>query len=241
MDGSLPECGFVCNVSQVGSEYPRVVLIAFTLAEAESAPDAMELSLEDFESREPRGESVLFDVFHAYLPLSLRSSLYKTCYSGYINVFRVVGHMFKTGMPSADAIDMELLRMKRSLGTVPMEFFDSRTIQFYTQKGGKVEYVLDAITDSCRQQSSEAGDGSFDELVEEDWNEDGPSEWVLSWRRLPKCANDGEFDLVRWMLGLDPRVPWGPYESPFTSCGKLRTEEDEMSGEDMVDGYEMSE
>jgi hypothetical protein len=207
----------------------------------------MEMSLYSFERGQPLDTSMLFDVQHEYLPLPLRAQLYKTFYSGFINVFRVAAHLFKTGIPTAQALNDELFRMQMGMRTVPMEYFDFRATQAYTKKGGRVEYVLDAITDCARQQSAEAGDGTFNELVEEDVEGLDPGEWALSWRRLPVCANDGEFDLVRRMLGLDPKVGWGPYEHPSlgksTSRGFMFGDSDEDEGdsedeEDEEDRYE---
>ncbi|KAH9486166.1 hypothetical protein JR316_0000230 [Psilocybe cubensis] len=71
-------------------------------------------------------------------------------------------------------------------------------------KGAKVEYALDLLTNTARDQSP-FGDGTFDEMGLEDYD------------KLPRCDNDLAFGFVREKLGLDPRLQWGPYSS-IASC-----------------------
>jgi hypothetical protein len=89
---------------------------------------------------------------------------------------------------------------------------------FYLRKGGKVEYVLDAIVDIAREQSP-FGDGTFeetfdcdeeDDLQQEEEGDGGGGARELAYRELKACRNDLEFGIVRWNVGL--RGPLGPYE-----------------------------
>lgn len=67
----------------------------------------------------------------------------------------------------------------------------------YVTRGGRVEYVLDAIFDYAREQFN---DESFEDIYSDNYE------------KIPSCANDWRFDhLVRQKLGLDPLQHWGPY------------------------------
>lgn len=88
------------------------------------------------------------------------------------------------------------------------DVLDSRTIpcharvalqpdsQAYVMQGGRVEYVLDAITSYAKDQID---DGDFVDTFSNDLE------------NIPICANDSRFGLVRQKLGLDPQQRWGPY------------------------------
>ncbi len=74
---------------------------------------------------------------------------------------------------------------------------------FFFNKGGKVEYALDAITSGASDQSM-IGDRDFYATF-------GDDEAFVA---LPTCTNDNEFGLVRRMVGLDPKKQWAPYNRP---------------------------
>nr|GAT49091.1 predicted protein [Mycena chlorophos] len=78
--------------------------------------------------------------------------------------------------------------------------FLSRTSSFYLNHGGRIAFAFDAIT-GCALDHSTIRGGDHEEIFgnEEDYTS------------LPRCANDLEFQLVRVMLGLNPRQRWGPY------------------------------
>jgi hypothetical protein len=115
--------------------------------------------------------------------------------------------------------------------TTPSEYLDFRSVRFYIDKGGRIEYVLDCVTSLAREQSADTGDGTFDEMMAEDLGQ-GPGGDELPWRGLPRCANDVEFDLVRGMLGLDQTNVWGPYYTAAERFGFGDEPEDGMDGSD---------
>ena len=80
-------------------------------------------------------------------------------------------------------------------------------VQFYFDKGGRVEYVLDATVDVAREQSS-LGDGTFEDTFDHDAGEDGKP---LGYKELERCANDLEFGGVRLGFGIGVGLGWGPY------------------------------
>jgi hypothetical protein len=76
-------------------------------------------------------------------------------------------------------------------------FFTTTAIKYYFGKGALTDYALDAVLHGAEEESS-LGDGTFDEMYEED-DEFGLSQ---QWRSFPECANDLKFQLVRRKLGL---------------------------------------
>ncbi|KAF8181840.1 hypothetical protein BJ912DRAFT_979312, partial [Pholiota molesta] len=66
---------------------------------------------------------------------------------------------------------------------------DARNVNFYINKGGRVEYALDAIIHAAKEQSV-LGDGSFDKLWD---NPDDTRDGGMV--NMPKCANDLAFSL----------------------------------------------
>jgi len=75
-------------------------------------------------------------------------------------------------------------------------------VRYFLRKGGKVEWALDHVTNSIKEQVS---DGSWDEQWDD---EEFESE---EWRTLPRSVNDFEFRLVRRQLGLSQNQTWSPY------------------------------
>ncbi|KAJ3903527.1 hypothetical protein F5879DRAFT_145248 [Lentinula edodes] len=84
-------------------------------------------------------------------------------------------------------------------------------VPFYLEKGGRIDYVLDAFT---RNAEDRINDGDIDESYEHEKH----------WINLVKYANDEKFSLVREKIGLDPSKRWGPY---FDCC-----REDDIDSED---------
>ncbi|KAK0461730.1 ankyrin repeat family protein [Desarmillaria tabescens] len=153
--------------------------------------DIMPDSLEYFTPRQAIDiHTLLLVVASDYLPQQLHSSLYKTFYAGYISIFGALYNLLENSSASF------------SLDIVNQVARNDFSADFYFQRGGKVEYALDAITDSALNQSL-LGDGEFHAVFDDD----------KDYRALPKCANDLEFQLVRDMLGLTADRPWGPYSS----------------------------
>ncbi|KAG6908197.1 hypothetical protein DXG01_005786 [Tephrocybe rancida] len=121
----------------------------------------------------------LMDLSTSYIPEHLYPSFNKTFYEGFQSVF----------------VMTELLLEKRkeafTKDVVARLIAGRDKVRFFLDEGGKVEHVLDAITDLAKGESS-LGDGEFEETFGED------AEYV----KLPTCDNDLALGLVRRMLGL---------------------------------------
>lgn len=152
-----------------------------------------------FTRGQPLSASEFLHFAFDYIPPALRQEIYKAFYIGFHTIFKAVSQVLKTpGIPTPEAVMAAGLEL------------DPGAVNFYLGKGGKVEYVLDAIVDTAREQSS-LGDGTFEETFdydEGDSEEDGAGR--IGYRELRACRNDLEFGIVRWSVGL--RGPSGPYE-----------------------------
>jgi hypothetical protein len=158
--------------------------------------DGMGMDVDYFEAGKPLSAEEIPFTNAEYLPLALRVQIDKSFYQGYRSLFLVVAHILKdsaNGMPTPARV------LAQGLGG------DARNVKFYVNKGGRVEYALDAIIHAAKEQSV-LGDGSFDRLWD---NPDDVRDGGMA--NMPKCANDLAFSLVRKMLGLDPTFASGPY------------------------------
>ncbi|SJL02411.1 uncharacterized protein ARMOST_05738 [Armillaria ostoyae] len=174
--------------------------------------DMMPDNLEYFTPRQVIDiRTLLLDVASDYLPLQLHSSLYRTFYAGYISVFGALYDLLQNSNASF------------SLDKVNQVARNDISTNFYFQRGGKVEYALDAIIDGALDQSW-LGDREFHAIFDTD----------KDYMALPKCANDLEFQLVRDMLGLTADRPWGPYNGRrnYDPFEKYVDSEDEGEDED---------
>ncbi|KAG7447836.1 uncharacterized protein BT62DRAFT_993416 [Guyanagaster necrorhizus] len=124
-----------------------------------------------------------------YLPPALQRRMFKS-YIGFTTVFKVIHKILRN--------DTQVPTLRDIKHDAALE----RDISFFKSEGGRVEYVLDALT-TIAKKNSRLRDGTFYKTF-------GNDEDFL---RLPECVNDDEFEMVRVMLGLDPSVGWGPYHS----------------------------
>ncbi|KAK0190556.1 ankyrin repeat family protein [Armillaria mellea] len=186
---SLNKYGCTCGRCSDGWLSPRM---RFQLScQAGFFRDIMPDGLEYFTPRQIIDIPTLL-LANDYLPLELHSSLYKTFYAGYISVFGALYDLLHNSNASESfALDKVNQVARNDIST-----------KFYFQRGGKVEYALDAISGAALDQSW-LGDGEFHAIFDDDQN----------YMALPKCANDLEFQLVRDTLGLTADKPWGPYDS----------------------------
>jgi hypothetical protein len=159
--------------------------------------DSMGMDLDYFKAYKPLSVHEIPTLNTDYLPLALRQQMYKSFYQGYRSMFLATTHVLRN---AANGIPTPARVLAQALATEP------RYVSFYIDKGGRVEYALDAIIDTAKGQSI-LGDGSFDDL----W--DNPEEVGddAGFVNMPKCANDLAFGLVRYKLGIDPGVARGPY------------------------------
>ena len=81
----------------------------------------------------------------------------------------------------------------------------------YVNQGGRVEYVLDAITSNTKDSHDDGDDAeTFSDDLE----------------KIPSCANDSQFALVRQKLGLDPHQRWGPYYDADPEADEMDEDDD---------------
>ncbi len=153
-----------------------------------------------------------------FISPSLYPSLYLSFYRGFTAVFRAAFDILKRSSPfTADIVRSHALSAY------------SHETTFFFDKGGNVEYALDAITSDSRDQSM-VGDREFYTTFGDD------DKFVA----LPTCANDNEFGLVRRMVGLDPEKQWGPYRQPDDDDEDMYKDEND-SDEDMDDDVDTSD
>jgi hypothetical protein len=156
------------------------------------------MDIPPFTRGEPLSASQFITQFQFdYILLALHQEIYKTFYIGYATMFEAIAHIFKTpSVPTSEAV------LFAALG------INAGAVQFYLGKGGKVEYALDAVVDTAREQST-LGDGTFEETFDIEEGDLGGGD-RLGYRELGACRNDLEFGIVKWNVGLQGR--WGPYE-----------------------------
>jgi hypothetical protein len=156
----------------------------------------MEYSGIQWVARQPCStEDIEMETCLSFIPPHLHSQIFQTFYKGLQVVFRAI---LET-LLAPPAIPLPAV-VFRSLT------LNDRSAAFYFNKGGSVEYALDCVLHTAKEQSSAYGDGTFEEAWEDDENMGD------DYSALPKCANDEDFELARKMLGLDPGIEWGPYE-----------------------------
>ncbi|KIJ65695.1 hypothetical protein HYDPIDRAFT_39613 [Hydnomerulius pinastri MD-312] len=160
-----------------------------------------------------------------YIPRYLFPHLYKTFYKGNLAVFKGISLVLgRSGLQSANHSNLLATCIPTPAAVLAtlendgwFDYFDTQAVRFYLQRGGRVEYALDAITHRSKEMSS-LGDGDFDAMWDgsgihaAENSEDEASETSQLWRSLPHCNNDLEFGMVRRQLGLNPRASWGPYD-----------------------------
>lgn len=178
--------------------------------------------LELFKSHNPISSSELFHIAFDYIPQTLRCEIYKPFYIGFCTIFRATRNILVTlKIPTPGVVVTEALAL------------DAEAVQFYTvDKGGKVEYVFDAMVAMARKQSS-LGAGTFEEIFDHD---EADKEGVgAGYRALGKCLNDLEFGIVRRKIGLVPNIRWGPYQDTKEGDKGMEVDEDEDKDEDEDD------
>jgi hypothetical protein len=124
------------------------------------------------------------DRFLRYIPFSFK--VHKTFYSGYNSVVIIIGNIL--GSKSPDNIP-DIASIGRY--TVRLGHYNTRDLDFFTQKGGRFRHALDCIISIA---SDEEGSRRDDSVV--------PSSESQGVADLPHCANDLAFDLVRKKFGL---------------------------------------
>lgn len=75
----------------------------------------------------------------------------------------------------------------------------------YLEKGGRVEYAMDAVLAQSSEDSEVTGDGGFIVELEEAGVD------VQELHNMPKCENDNDYCLLLRRMCDDGLVPSGPY------------------------------
>lgn len=150
------------------------------------------MGLSTFKPRQPLSASELIHPALDYIPSTVRRQN-KTFYIGVFTIFNAIAQILKTpSIPTPQAVVAVAL------------VFNAEAVQFCLDKGGKVEYVLDAMVDVARGESC-LGDGTFEDTFDQE-GEGGK----LGYRGLERCVNDMEFGGVGLGVGIG-EARWGPY------------------------------
>jgi hypothetical protein len=168
----------------------------------------LRMDLSTFRPAQLLSTSNLFHPALGYIPPTLRRQK-KPFYIGVSTILDGIAHVLKTpsGIPTPEAVM-----------TAAMDI-NAGAVQFYMGKGGRVEYVLDAVVDVAKGESS-LGDGTFEDTFDHEEGEEGGQ---LGYKKLERCANDLEFGGVRLGVGIgDSEGFAGPY------VDREEFEEDEM-------------
>ncbi|KAF7289340.1 Ankyrin repeat family protein [Mycena indigotica] len=176
--------GCTCGQCTGGWLSPRM---RFQLScKAAYAMDTMPEFYDEFTQGKPGDLTQLYYLHSDYIPPTFQSNFYLSFYEGYCNVFRAIYELLES---TDEILSVETVE-RRLPGT-----------SYYLRKGGRIEFVLDAITNTAYEASA-LRDNEHEEIFGED----------EGWTALPTCANDLDFQLVRTVLGLIPGKRWGPYQ-----------------------------
>ncbi|KAF7297896.1 Ankyrin repeat family protein [Mycena chlorophos] len=172
--------------------------------------DMMPYNYDQFKRGQVASLDDFFDVQASYIPRRFQPDFYLSFYKGYCDIFTAAYEFMHA--------------TKEVLSESAIQPYLSHDSMFYFNKGGRIAFAFDAMTDCARDQSA-LGDGMHEETFAD--SED--------WTSLLTCVNDLQFQLVRVMLGLNPREQWGPYDHGFGARGGgLDDEMDEDSEDDFV-------
>jgi hypothetical protein len=112
------------------------------------------MDIDRFTSHHPFSSELLHSTLD-YLPPTLQHEICKTFYIGLHTNFRAAYLILETPghIPTS--------RMTLVLATA----LEGRAVQFYLGESGEAEYVLDAVVDYAKEESS-LGDGTFEETFD---------------------------------------------------------------------------
>ncbi|PPQ99871.1 hypothetical protein CVT26_009315 [Gymnopilus dilepis] len=174
-------------------------------AEAAILEDMMAMHVPNLPSKRPlsKDDTFCYSVFD-YIPPIIKQKIFKTFFVGAQTVFDAIYRLLEISK------DDTLLNTK-TIAEAAITL-DSKAFPYFLAKGGKIEYVLDALVDVSKEQSV-LGDGTWDEGYDLEYcpGEIKNGESAVEFSALPKCANDLEFELIRNKFGLASNVRWGPY------------------------------
>ncbi|KAG6818958.1 hypothetical protein H0H93_016876 [Arthromyces matolae] len=129
--------------------------------QAALAKDMMEDDMRTFQRGVPLSASDFLLSSTDYIPPPLRNSILKTFYVGYQSIFDTIYNFLEQTQQPLSKMSI-LLRCQGAAG-----------VSFYFGKGGQIEHAFDAITHISEEQSS-LGDGTFEEL----WEEEGHEQYI---------------------------------------------------------------
>ncbi|EMD30885.1 hypothetical protein CERSUDRAFT_100894 [Gelatoporia subvermispora B] len=215
--------GCTCGQCVAGWLSPRIKCRLFVTAEM--FHDVMDACKPTFVSRRPLDPKLCgWCSAVDYIPAHVWPGLYKSFYQAYRLVVIAVAHVL--GKPGDRCLPLPRVVPSALLSGEVKHYADHWSqdrAQFFFDKGGRVEYALNYITDVALDQSP-LGDGWSDEIREDD----------EEWNALPKCTNDLAFVMARQQLGLDPSQKWGPYYFPWDMTGEVHMDDDD-DNDDMLE------
>ncbi|KAJ7746590.1 hypothetical protein B0H16DRAFT_1320895 [Mycena metata] len=184
---SKKKWGCTCDKCHGGWLSPRTMIRLHDAAEV--GGDTVLDDIDEVVPREPM-ETVFieFHPFLSYIPLRLWRDMYKTFISGYSVVFRTIARLLsRCILPTETTVLAEAVDN--------FDYFENKSLKFYFDKEGRVEYALAAM-------ANYAEEDPFDLYVDDE-----------PFKKASRGVNDREFDIVKKMIGLNPKETWGPYSA----------------------------
>ncbi|DBA84876.1 hypothetical protein WJX77_010566 [Trebouxia sp. C0004] len=134
-----------------------------------------------------------------YVPLPLRERVSKSFAKGWHATLDIIAKLLEANvLPMATAVKATAeLPSQRPTA----QCCHPKAARFFLQKGGRVEYALDAILSHSRVEHEVVGNKAIyehDEFLEEN-------------AALPSCENDTDYNMVKRLLCNDGLEPNGPY------------------------------
>jgi hypothetical protein len=152
------------------------------------------------------------DVLH-YIPMELHIKMSPSFYRGYVLVFDAMVQVLlrdttdSSCIPTPAAITARLEELCReaevaapdakSLSSISLN--DVKDVERFFTAGGKVEFVLESLTDRAMEKSPVGSEYRRRRIFQEE-----EEEFERGVAELPTCKNDLDFELVRFKLGLQP-------------------------------------
>ncbi|KAJ7039526.1 hypothetical protein C8F04DRAFT_949523 [Mycena alexandri] len=202
---SKKKWGCTCDKCHGGWLSPRTMIRLHGEVSIRSSCDLL-LDLRETDAAEVGGDTVLDDIddvvpreametmfiefnsFLSYIPLRLWRDMFKTFITGYSILFRTIAQLLSRYiLPTESTVLAEAVDN--------FDYFENNSLKFYFNKGGRVEYALAAMADY-------AENDPFDLYTDDE-----------RYKKTSPCVNDREFDIVKKMIGLDPKETWGPYSA----------------------------
>ncbi|DBA89842.1 TPA: hypothetical protein ACH3X2_004706 [Trebouxia sp. C0005] len=149
-----------------------------------------------------------------YVPLPLRERVSKSFAIGWHATLDIIAKLLEAKLlPMATAV--------KATAKLPSlrptaQCCHPKAARFFLQKGGRVEYALDAILSHSRVEHEVVGNG---DMCEND-------EFLKRNAALPFCENDTDYNMVKRLLCNDGLEPSGPYGVMLDDYADAESESD---------------